>query len=428
MQKAKCCVTLAVVILSAVAAFGEKNESSFKPLSDERQSFMGTLSTSLQSLNSSNANDTSNANEPGNQGFQNRRPKLPPMCNRQTEIRDTFRYITTVISCLIFIVGIIGNSTLLRIIYKNKSMRNGPNILIASLAMGDLIHIIIDIPISTYKLLARDWPFGVQICKLVPFLQKSSVGITVLSLCALSIDRYRAVASRNHVKGLGFSKWTTLEIVFIWVVSVVIAIPEAISFGVDTVDYRGQQFQTCYLLPVQTTAFMMFYKTHKDLWLFSFYFCFPLVVTAVFYTLMTFELLRKKGGMTVALSEHMKQRREVARTVFCLVLVFAICWIPLHLSRIIKLTFYDQDNPNRCELLSFLLSMDYVGINMANLNSCINPIALYLVSTKFKNCFKSCLCCWYQSTDLLDVEDNHSCMKFKGHNNGEYDHFQSSLS
>lgn len=57
--------------------------------------------------------------------------------------------------------------------------------------------------------------------------------------------------------------------------------------------------------------------------------------------------------------------------------------------------------PRRCVLLtpnvnihspfsmrSFLLVMDYIGINMASLNSCINPIALYFVSQKFKNCFQ----------------------------------------
>lgn len=79
------------------------------------------------------------------------RRHLPPMCTGPTEIRDTFKYINTVVSCLVFVVGIIGNSTLLRIIYKNKCMRNGPNILIASLALGDLLHIIISIPINVYK-------------------------------------------------------------------------------------------------------------------------------------------------------------------------------------------------------------------------------------------------------------------------------------
>ncbi|XP_053311361.1 endothelin receptor type B [Spea bombifrons] len=417
-------VTVTAMILSAVLVLGEESESSFKPLSNKMQSFTGSVMDTVNttSLNSSNES-ISNLES---QGFRNGRLKTPPKCNRQIEIRDTFKYINTVISCLIFTVGIIGNSTLLRIIYKNKRMRNGPNILIASLALGDLLHIIVDIPIHTYKLLAQDWPFGVEICKLVPFLQKSSVGITVLSLCALSIDRYRAVASWSHIKGLGFSKWTALEIVLIWVLSVVLAIPEAIGFGTVTIN-PTQQIQACLLLPVQTTSFMMFYQKYKHLWLFIFYFCLPLVVTAVFYTLMTLELLRKKSGMTIALTDNLRQRREVAKTVFCLVLVFAVCWLPLHLSRIIKFTFYDEQDPNRCELLSFLLSLDYIGLNMSNLNSCINPIALYLVSKKFKNCFKSCLCCWCQPKDLLSLEDNHSCTKFKGHDHAGYDNFHSNI-
>lgn len=32
--------------------------------------------------------------------------------------------------------------------------------------------------------------------------------------------------------------------------------------------------------------------------------------------------------------------------------------------------------------------MDYLSINLATINSCINPIILYFVSKKFKNCFK----------------------------------------
>lgn len=40
------------------------------------------------------------------------------------------------------------------------------------------------------QLIAEDWPFGVYVCKLMPFIQKASVGITVLSLCALSVDRW----------------------------------------------------------------------------------------------------------------------------------------------------------------------------------------------------------------------------------------------
>lgn len=47
----------------------------------------------------------------------------------------------------------------------------------------------------------------------------------------------------------------------------------------------------------------------KDWWLFSVYFCLPLACTAIFYTLMTCEMLRKKNGVQIALSDHLKQVR-----------------------------------------------------------------------------------------------------------------------
>ncbi|XP_034279934.1 endothelin receptor type B-like [Pantherophis guttatus] len=354
---------------------------------------------------------------------------LPVMCTKRTEIREAFKYINTFVSCTIFIVGIIGNSTLLRIIYKNKCMRNGPNVLIASLALGDLFYILIALPVNVYKLLTEDWPFGVQICKLVPFIQKASVGITVLSLCALSIDRYRAVASWSRIQGIGIPLWKAVEVTFIWAVAIILAIPEALAFDLVELDYREQTHWVCLLAPQQKSSFMTFYKDVKDWWLFGFYFCLPLACTGVFYSLMSCEMLSKSNGMRLALNDHMKRRREVAKTVFCLVVIFALCWLPLHLSRILKKTIYNQQDADRCELLSFLLVMDYFGINMASLNSCINPVALYFVSRKFKNCFQSCLCCWCQrpALGILPTDDKGSVGKWKA-NGQELDRSSSHLS
>ncbi|XP_060105296.1 endothelin receptor type B-like [Heteronotia binoei] len=342
-------------------------------------------------------------------------PQLSVMCTKRTEIRWAFKYINTFVSCTIFIVGIIGNSTLLRIIYKNKCMRNGPNVLIASLALGDLLYILIALPINAYKLLAEAWPFGVHVCKLVPFIQKASVGITVLSLCALSIDRYRAVASWSRIQGIGIPMWKAVEVTLIWAVAIILAIPEIIAFDLLKLTYREETHWVCMLSPHQTDSFMTFYKNVKDWWLFGFYFCLPLACTGVFYTLMSCEMLSQRNGMRIALNDHMKRRREVAKTVFCLVVIFALCWLPLHLSRILKKTIYNPQDVDRCELLSFLLVMDYFGINMASLNSCINPVALYFVSRKFKNCFQSCLCCWCQrpALGIVPTDDKGSVGKWK---------------
>uniref|UniRef100_A0A3Q2DZ76 Endothelin receptor type Ab n=1 Tax=Cyprinodon variegatus TaxID=28743 RepID=A0A3Q2DZ76_CYPVA len=298
--------------------------------------------------------------------------QTPPSCQQKTSIKSAFKYVNTVLSCLIFAVGIIGNATLLRIIYQNKSMRNGPNALIASLALGDLIYIAIDIPINVYKLLAMQWPFadslfGLFLCKLFPFLQKASVGITVLNLWTCKIKQ----KTEKDLSRWRFCLLSRLGLNKNWIV---------FSFALRT---------------LHKSSGRLFYRDAKDWWLFGFYFCVPLACSAVFYGLMTCEMLRhQKGHLRISLSEHLKQRREVAKAVFCLVVIFALCWFPLHLSRLLKKTVYKPHDVHRCELLNLLLVLDYFSINMATINSCINPIILFFVSKKFKNCFKSCLCCW----------------------------------
>ncbi|XP_062312122.1 endothelin receptor type B-like isoform X1 [Osmerus eperlanus] len=334
------------------------------------------------------------------------RSLAPPSCLQAMSIKTAFKYVNSALGLVIFVVGVVGNGTLLRILYQNRSMRTGPNALIASLALGDLIYITIDIPINIYKLLVMRWPFagsslGVFLCKMVPFLQKTSVGITVLNLCFLSVDRYRAVTSWSRVQAVGVPRSTAVEICCIWLLSMLLAVPEALGFTVVTFSYRNTSMHTCMLYP--QSPFLTFYRDAKDWWLFGFYFCIPLACSGLFYSLMTCEMLRhRKGSLCIALSEHLKQRREVAKAVFSLVVIFALCWFPLHLSRILKKMLYSSHDAGRCELLNFLLVLDYLSINLATVNSCINPIILYLVSKKFKNCFKSCLCCWCDSSSVVN--------------------------
>lgn len=60
-----------------------------------------------------------------------------------------------------------------------------------------------------------------------------------------------------------------------------------------------------------------FYRDAKDWWLFGFYFCVPLACSAVFYGLMTREMLKhQKGSLRIALSEHLKQVQTHIRTLW----------------------------------------------------------------------------------------------------------------
>jgi hypothetical protein len=59
-------------------------------------------------------------------------------------------YIVPILFVLIFVVGVLGNGTLVLIFIRHRNMRNTPNTYIFSLALGDLLVIVICVPfIST---------------------------------------------------------------------------------------------------------------------------------------------------------------------------------------------------------------------------------------------------------------------------------------
>lgn len=69
-------------------------------------------------------------------------------------------------------------------------------------------------------------------------------------------SRYRAVASWSRIKGIGVPKWMAIEIMLIWILSIILAVPEAIAFDMITMDYKGEHLRICLLHPMQKTGFM----------------------------------------------------------------------------------------------------------------------------------------------------------------------------
>lgn len=91
---------------------------------------------------------------------------------------------------LIIGVGLLGNVTLIRTCLLVRSMRTVPNLFLSSLAAGDLLLLLTCAPVDASRYLVDEWLFGRVGCKLIPFIQLTSVGVSVFTLTALSADRY----------------------------------------------------------------------------------------------------------------------------------------------------------------------------------------------------------------------------------------------
>lgn len=112
-------------------------------------------------------------------------------------------YIVPIVFLFIYITGIIGNGTLIYVMLKEKLLRTPSYMFILNLAFGDLLVIICTVPFVGTIYTFESWPFGLIVCKVSEFIRDVSNNVTVLTLCAMSIDRYRAAFSttlRSNVR------------------------------------------------------------------------------------------------------------------------------------------------------------------------------------------------------------------------------------
>jgi len=66
---------------------------------------------------------------------------------------------------IVFIVGLIGNATLIYMILANKPMRTKSNVLIVSLAAGDFLLILVSVPFAALLYTTDGWWYGQVMCK-----------------------------------------------------------------------------------------------------------------------------------------------------------------------------------------------------------------------------------------------------------------------
>jgi len=256
-------------------------------------------------------------------------------------------YVVPLIFSIIFIVGLIGNGTLVHIIVRNKSMRNLPNIFILCLAVGDLLVIIGTVPFISIIYTVESWPFGQFVCKLSEFMRDVSIGVTVLTLSVLSFDRYLAVTMPFHKVKDNCSKKVTIAIVIaLWVVSIAFAIPGAYNSHIIRYKISDDiQINVCYPFPQE---FGQWYPKMIVMLKFIFFYVIPLLTIGSFYALMARRLVessRQVNGLNVNDCKHIELRSRVAKMVFALAIIFAICFLPNHSNQIFTFQYPIHSKP-----------------------------------------------------------------------------------
>ncbi|CAH1230142.1 GRPR [Branchiostoma lanceolatum] len=322
------------------------------------------------------------------------------------------KVLVAVVLSFIALCGILGNGAVIRIVWCNKSMRNIPNIFITSLAMADLLVLVSCVPITIANYFLPAWVFGNILCKLMPFIQFTSIGVSIFTLTAMSHDRYRAIVKPMSIQANHALRRTNLVTVLIWVLSMALATPDLVLSYVDEIhrvlsvtDPDGNamivnlNYKICRPTP---PSYQPLYGQIATLAQFSVLYCLPLTTIGVFYVMIARNLVQSSRNMPTANKSMIRQleaRKNVAKTVLILVGIFALCWLPVHIVNMWR-WFSWANSPVPPPPLDMFAAM-VVSQGLMYSNSCVNPLALFLLSKSFRTFFYRYLfCCCRRRADI----------------------------
>lgn len=139
----------------------------------------------------------------------------------------------TVIYCIIFIIGVVGNVSTCVVIAKNKHMHTATNYYLFSLAVSDILLLLSGLPAEMIGLWSKHYyMFGESFCILQGFVAETSANATVLTITAFTVERYVAICHPFRSHSLSKLSRAVRLIIIVWFFSMLLAVPLAIQFGV----------------------------------------------------------------------------------------------------------------------------------------------------------------------------------------------------
>ncbi|KAH3872923.1 hypothetical protein DPMN_036146 [Dreissena polymorpha] len=209
----------------------------------------------------------------------------------------------------------------------------------------------------------------------------------------MSFDRYLAVV--HPISSMSYrTKWNTLRIIIaLWVIILGGHVPLLFQNDVISYEYNNELRTTC--LNEETIfepySAKVFYGTF-----FVFGYAVPLSLICILYGFMLKRLLygAVPGGSKRA--EKIRSKKRVTKMVVIVVVIFALCWLPLQIVFMIKHFGMFND------------SVTFVAIQMASnglayMNSCVNPILYSFLSEHFRRSFRKILCFGYSKYENRTV-------------------------
>ncbi|KAL6254583.1 hypothetical protein P5V15_014635 [Pogonomyrmex californicus] len=303
--------------------------------------------------------------------------------------------IVAAVCAIIFsIIGVLGNLvTVIALLKYTRLRRHATTAFVISLSISDLIFSAVNLPLTASRYLNEAWVLGETLCKIFPLFFYGNVAVSLLSMVAITINRYILISQSDIYNQLYTSRGITVMLVTIWTLSFLMLLPPLLgvwgTLGLDPATF------SCTILRKNGSSPKKF--------LFVLGFIVPCVVISVSYLCIYWRVRKSRKNLEAHATEGERrgggfQRREdsrVTRLMLTIFLCFLMCYLPLMLVNVI-------DDKMKIPILHIVASV------LAWASAVINPFIYAGTNRLYREAYKQVLCPVSSRTPTIGPKAGHS--------------------
>ncbi|XP_062261582.1 histamine receptor H2b [Platichthys flesus] len=294
---------------------------------------------------------------------------------------------------LFIILTISGNVLVCLAVGLSRRLRCIANCFVVALALTDLLLGLLVLPLTaTVELRGGKWPFGGALCNIYLSLDVMLCASSILTLMAISVDRYLAISDPLSYSRRVTPLRVTLALIAIWAVSLAVSFVP-IHLGWNTVDYKVQHVDWSLGDEDEEGRYCQFEWNNNYVLIYAFgSFYLPLLLMSGMY-LCIFRVAREQvRRIRAAMPSYPRTKTTAAIahehkatvTLGAVLGAFIICWFP-YFTFLICMSIKDKTNPPNT-LHSVILWLGYF-------NSALNPILYPAFNRDFRRAYGDLLRC-----------------------------------
>ena len=283
----------------------------------------------------------------------------------------------SVLFSIMVIFNLVGNTLVILVVMRNRSMKTPTNYLLVNLASADIVvAIFIGIQfIATPTFNHPQGTLGSVLCRTITAGTPGWVGAvaSVFSLVAISIERYWAVL-HPHSQKIKLTKTKIIILALLsWMVSIIWAIP---GFWATTYIKEINGCAHSFSKPIYAQLYTVGWSVVAGV--------IPITIMGALYSRVVYRLWFVNNEATEATQRALlRYRKRVTKMVIFVTVVYILCWVPELLIYFLGFTGAITLEAIHHAIASALIVF----------NSSINPTVYSLQSSKFRKHLGELICC-----------------------------------